>query len=161
MSFLFGIADNRKVSLERGRLFSVKDLEIPESGLVVYLKEFGWVKVFCQLFKNEPRYYIMYHPVLETLKQLSRTDFKQIHDAHWQIECFHRVLKQVCNIERFYVRDEQAIRNHFYCSLRAFSKLQTLSLQGVIRNCYEISRDLFIPAIRQFIADHATEATFA
>lgn len=161
VSFLFGIADNRKVSLERGKLLSVKDLEIPESGLVVYLKEFGWVKVFCQLFKNEPRYYILYQPDLERLKQLTRTDFKQAHDAHWQIECFHRVIKQVCNIERFYVRDEQAIRNHFYCSLRAFSKLQTLSLQGVIRNCYEISRELFIPVIRQFIAEHATEATFA
>jgi hypothetical protein len=161
VSFLFGIADNRNVSLERGKLVPVKRLEIPESGLVVYLKEFGWVKVFCQSFKNEPRYYIMYQPDLETLRQLTRAKFKQVHDTHWQIECFHRVIKQVCNIERFYVRDEQAIRNHFYCSLRAFSKLQTLSFQGVIRNCYEISRDLFIPVIRQFIVDHATEATFA
>jgi len=161
VGFLFGIGDNRKVSLERGKLVQVKHLEIPESGLVVYLKEFGWVKVFCQSFKNEPRYYIMYHPDLEQLNQLTRADFKQVHDAHWQIECFHRVIKQVCNIERFYVRNEAAIRNHFYCALRAFSKLQTLSLQGVIRNCYAISNDLFIPVIRQFIRTHATEATFA
>jgi hypothetical protein len=161
VGFLFGIADNRKVSLERGKLLQVKHLEIPESGLVVYLKEFGWVKVFCQSFKNEPRYYIMYHPDSERLNQLTRTDFKQVHDAHWQIECFHRVIKQVCNIERFYVRNEAAIRNHFYCALRAFSKLQTLSLQGVIRNCYAMASDLFIPVIRQFIRTHAIEATFA
>lgn len=161
VSFLFGIADNRNVSLERGTLIPVKRLEIPESGLVAYLKEFGWVKVFCQWFRNEPRYYIMYQPNVERVKELTRIDFKQVHDTHWQIECFHRVIKQVCNIERFYVRNEQAIRNHFYCALRAFSKLQNLFLRGVIRNCYEISRDLFIPVIRQFIADHATEATFA
>ena len=68
MGFLFGIGDNRKVSLERGKLVQVKHLEIPESGLVVYLKEFGWVKVFCQSFKNEPRYYIMYHSRLRAIK---------------------------------------------------------------------------------------------
>jgi hypothetical protein len=71
VGFLFGIADNRKVSLERGKLAQVKSLEIPESGLVVYLKEFGWVKVFCQSFKNEPRYYIMYQPTLERLNLLT------------------------------------------------------------------------------------------
>ncbi|MGD1950119.1 MAG: transposase [Leptolyngbyaceae cyanobacterium] len=161
VGFLFGIADNRKVSLERGKLMQVKSLEIPELGLVVYLKEFGWVKVFCQSFKNEPRYYIMYQPTLELLNHVTRAEFKQVHDEHWQIECFHRVIKQVCNIERFHVRDEQAIRNHFYCALRAFGKLQTLCTQGVIRNCYEMSRQLFVPVIRQFILDHATEATFA
>ena len=161
VGFLFGIADNRKVSLERGNLVQVKNLEILNSGLMTYLKEFGWVKVFCQSFKNEPRYYILYQPDLENLNPLTRDDFKLVHHAHWQIECFHRVIKQVCNIERFYVRDEQAIRNHFYCALRAFGKLQTLSIQGVIENCYEISRQLFVPVIRQFILDHATESTFA
>jgi len=161
VGFLFGIADNRKVSLERGKLVPVKHLEIPASGLVVYLKEFGWVKVFCQEFKNEPRYYIMYQPTLERLHLLTRTEFKHVHDEHWHIECFHRVIKQVCNIERFYVRDEQAIRNHFYCALRAFGQLQTWCIQGVIGNCYEISRQLFVPVIRQFILDHATATTFA
>lgn len=45
VGFLFGIADNRQVSLERGIQVQVQTLTIPESGLVVYLKEFGWVKV--------------------------------------------------------------------------------------------------------------------
>ena len=133
----------------------------PEEGLVVYLKEFGQVKVFCQPFKNELRYYIMYLPELEALHQLTRAQFKQVHDEHWQIECFHRVIKQVCNIERFYVRDEQAIRNHFFCALRAFAKLQTWCIKGLLGNCYELSRQLFVPIIRQFILDNLTEATFA
>jgi len=96
---------------------------IPESGLVLYLKEFVWVKVFCQDFNNEARYCIMFQPVLEVLTALTREQFKQVHDYHWQIESFHRVIKQVCNIERFQVRNEQAIRNHFFCSLSAFCKL--------------------------------------
>jgi hypothetical protein len=161
VGFLFGVAPNRRVSLEPGHLLQVQDLEVPEAGLMAYLKEFGWVKVFCQPFKNERRYYIMYQPEVAQLQSLTRSNFLQIHAQHWQIECFHRVIKQVCNIERFYVRTEQAIRNHFYCALRAFVKLQSLCIQGVIGNCYEISRNLCIPVIRQFIRQHADEATFA
>ena len=107
LGFLFGVANNRLVSVEKekGKEVQVQTLDIPESGLVVYLKEFGWVKLFCQDFKNEVRYYICYQPDLEVLKQLSRSEFKRLHDQHWQIVMFHRVIKQVCNIEQFYVRD--------------------------------------------------------
>lgn len=41
LSFVFGITNNRKISLEKGSEVQVKTLTIPESGLVVYLKEFG------------------------------------------------------------------------------------------------------------------------
>lgn len=161
VGFLFGVASNRQVSIERGTSVPVRDVEIPDAGLMVYLRAFGWVKVFCQPFKDEPRYYILYQPELNSLKDLSRKEFRAIHDDHWKIEYFHRVIKQVCNIERFYVRAEQAIRNHFFCALRAFCQLQTLCSQGVIDNCYEISRRLFVPAIRQFILENLAEFTLA
>jgi Transposase DDE domain len=157
VGFLFGVAENRKVSLEQGQEIQVQTLTITESGLVVYLKEFGWVKVFRQDFKNEARYYIMFLPKLDALKSLTRETFKQVHDHHWQIERFHRVIKQVCNIERFQVRNEQAIRNHFFCALRAFSKLQTMQIEGLIDNLYQVSRQLFIPVIRQFILKNRSE----
>ena len=95
VGFLFGVANNRKVSPEQGKEVQVQTLEIPDGGLVVYLKEFGWVKVFCQDFKNEARYYILQLQDLQSLKQLTRLEFKQVHDRHWLIECFHRVIKQV------------------------------------------------------------------
>lgn len=154
VGFLFGIAENRQVSIERGTFVQVQTLTIPESGLVVYLKEFGWVKVFCQNFKNEVRHYIMYQPEETELRQLSRGDFRQIHDCHWQIESFHRVIKQVCNIERFQVRTESAIRTHFFCALQAFCKLQTMKVEGLIDNLYQVSRQLFVPVIRQFIQEN-------
>lgn len=158
LGVLFGVANNRKVSLERGKEVQVQTLEIPNQGVVVYLKEFGWVKVFCQDFKNEARYYIMFLPDFKALQQLTRQTFKQVHDQHWHIERFHRVIKQVCNIERFCVRDEQAIRNHFFCALRAFCRLQTMRVEGLIENLYEVSRQLFIPVIRQFILENLTES---
>ena len=161
VGFLFGVANNRQVSVERGKTLPVKAVDIPDDGLMVYLKAFGWVRVFCQSFKNEPRYYILYKPDLAALEQLTHADFKLIHDDHWKIECFHRIIKQVCNIERFYVRDEHAIRNHFFCALRAFCKLQTLCIQGLLNNCYEISRQLFVPVIRQFILENLDDPVFA
>jgi hypothetical protein len=157
VGFLFGIANNRQVSLERGNPVQVQTLTIPESGLMVYLKEFGWVNVFCQNFKNEVRYYIMYLPNDTELRQLNRQDFRQIHDSHWQIESFHRVIKQVCNIERFQVRTESAIRTHCFCALQAFCKLQTMRVEGLIDNLYQISRQLFVPVIRQFILENLSQ----
>jgi len=154
VGFCFGIAVNRKVSLEKGSEVQVQTLSVPASGLMVYLKEFGWVKLFCQDFKNEARYYILFQPDLADLKPLTRETFKQLHDRHWQIESFHRVIKQVCNIERFQVRNTQAIRNHFFFALRAFGQLQTMRIAGMIDNLYQVSRQLFIPVVRQFILDN-------
>jgi len=154
VGFLFGIADNRLVSVERGTQVQVKTLTIPDNGLVVYLKEFGWVKVFCQNFKHEVRYYILFLPDETALRKLERQDFVRVHDRHWQIESFHRVIKQVCNIERFQVRTESAIRTHLFCALQAFCKLQTMRVEGLIDNLYQISRQLFIPVIRQFILEN-------
>jgi hypothetical protein len=48
VGFLFGVANNRIVSEEKGKELQVKTLEILDGGSVVYLKEFGWVKVFRQ-----------------------------------------------------------------------------------------------------------------
>ena len=117
--------------------------------------------MFAQDFKNEARYYILFRPELDALKPLTRETFKQVHDRHWQIESFHRLIKQVCNIERFQVRDQQAIRNHFFCALRAFGKLQTMRMEGLIDNLYQVSRQLFIPVIRQFILKNLPEPASA
>ena len=115
------------------------------------------MNVFCQNFKNEVRYYIMYLPNETELRQLNRQDFRRIHDSHWQIESFHRVIKQVCNIERFQVRTESGIRTHCFCALQAFCKLQTMRIEGLIDNLYAISRQLFVPVIRQFILEHLSK----
>ena len=158
VGFLFGIANNRQVSIERGTFLQVQNLTIPESGLLVYLKEFGWVKVFCQNFKNEVRHYVMYLLEKEELKQIDRQTFRQIHDSHWQIESFHRVIKQVCNIERFQVRIESGVRTHLFCALLAFSQLQTMRVEGLIDNLYQVSRQLFVPVIRQFIIQNLPQS---
>lgn len=158
VGFLLAIANNRQVSIKRGTFLQVQKLTIPDSGLLVYLKEFGWVKVFCQNFKNEVRHYIMYLLEEDELKHIDRKGFRQIHDHHWQIESFHRVIKQVCNIERFQIRTESGVRTHLFCALLAFSRLQTMRVEGLIDNLYQVSRQLFVPVIRQFIIENLSHA---
>jgi len=47
LSFLFAIENNRLISIEKAAYVQAQTLEtIPESGLVVYLKGFGQVKLF-------------------------------------------------------------------------------------------------------------------
>ena len=152
LDFLFGIEKDRLISLEKGSYIKVQDMpEFPEDGRIVYLKEYGNVRVFRQLFKEVYRYYIMGVANLENLEQINNSDFKKSHDTHWQIECYHRALKQVCNIERFQVRKSHAIRNHIHCALRAFCKLEIMKSKQIITNWYQIQRQLFNHIIAGFI----------
>ena len=85
--FLFGIANNRKISLERGRQQQVQTLDIPPQGLVSYLPQFGYVTVFQQKFKEESRYYVVCLPKPTegesepTFNSMSRQDFENLHDT--------------------------------------------------------------------------------
>lgn len=155
LGFLMGVAKNRKVSLDGLKYTQVKDLEIPDSGLVVHLKNFGRVKVFRRTFKNETeRYYITYLTDMDATQEISRQEFNQWHSVHWGIECYHRAIKQLCGIERFMVRTTQAILTHIFCSIRAFTQLEFMRAEELIEDWYEVQRNLYLQVARGFIMEH-------
>jgi hypothetical protein len=91
LGFLTGIAKNRSVSINGRDYTQIKNLEIPDEGLIVHLKKIGKVKVFCRTFINvDSRYYIMYLRDEDALLAITRTEFKALHSIHWGIECYHR-----------------------------------------------------------------------
>jgi Transposase DDE domain len=156
--FLFAIESNRLVSVEVSQEYrQVCHLEIPSTGRIVYLKQVGLVKVFRTVFKNEFRHYIVFVPDSTTLESFPESEFKRLHDHHWGIEQFHRAVKQVCNIERFFVRDHNAIHTHIFSALRAFVQLEFKRAAGDILNWYQVKRNLFNPLISAFIQDHLAE----
>jgi hypothetical protein len=158
LGFLTGIAKNRSCSVDGKNFTQVQNLEIPESGLIVYLKNFGQVKVFRRSFKNEtPRYYIMYTPDKDALFSISRAEFKELHSIHWGIECYHRAIKQVCGIGRFMVRTTEAIKTHFFSAIRAFTQLELMRAEELIENWYEIQRNLSLQVARDFILEQLTQ----
>lgn len=152
LGFLFALESNRLVSVEKGAWRQVQQLDIPEEGLVVWLRDFGRVKLFRTWLKDQPRHYGVSLPDAEQLARFDRSAFAEQHDRHWQIEQYHRAIKQVCHIEHFQVRGRQAIKNHLFAAICGFVQLQRLSAMDLISNCYRLQRDLFNQAIASFIA---------
>ena len=97
----------------------------------------------------------MYRPKPNQINKVIYEDFKRIHNNHWNIEQFHRALKQVCNVERFQVRNTKAITNHIFCAISAFVKLELMRVQNRISNWYEIQKNLFNEVIRNFIQNES------
>ncbi len=88
--FMFAVEKNRTVSLEKGQWQQVQNLDIPDNGLDVWLKDFGNVKLFRTMLKDQRRHYVVYLPEEVPFE---RNDFTQIHGQHWQIEQYHRAIK--------------------------------------------------------------------
>jgi hypothetical protein len=151
LGFLFALESNRRVSVEKGSWVQVQHLEVPEDGLLVWLRGFGTVKLFRTRLKDQPRHYALYQPNDEAWAAVDRPAFLKLHDQHWQIEQYHRTLKQVCHIEHFQVRQPTAIRNHVFAAICGYVQLQRLRANDVIRNCYRLQRELFNKVIASFI----------
>ena len=151
LSWLFALESNRTVSVEKGRWVQVQKLDIPDDGLVVWLREFGYVKLFRTWLKDQPRHYAVFLANEEQLASVDRKTFNGQHDKHWHIEQYHRAIKQVCNIEHFQVRSKVAVKNHLFAALCGYVQLQKLSAMSLIDNCYTIQRNLFNEVIAGFI----------
>nr|WP_010598308.1 transposase [Rickettsiella massiliensis] len=95
--------------------------------------------------------YILSTAELNNLERLTKIDFEKLRRAHWRIEQFHRAIKQLCNIERFQVRNENPIKNHIFCALKAFVKLELMRFNESIFHWYELKRNLYLSTIRNFI----------
>ena len=153
LGFMFAAKSNRTVSIEKGTWQQVQALDIPDNGSMVWLKEYGNVKLFRTQLKDQLRHYLVYLPDEEKLTQFDRPAFDLEHGKHWQIEQYHRAIKQVCNIENFQVRGKQATKNHLFAAICGFVQLQKLTAIRAIKDCYEVRRELFKNVVRSFISE--------
>jgi len=65
------------------------------------LYDFGNVKLFRTRLKDPLRHYVVFLPDAAADDALIQADFQKLHDQHWQIEQYQRMIKQACNIEKF------------------------------------------------------------
>jgi len=151
LGFLFALESNRLISVEKGTWMQIQKLDIPEAGREVWLRGFGMVKVFRTSLKDQVRHYAAHLPDNETLSSFGRDRFLWLHDLHWQIEQYHRALKQVCHIEHFQVRTSAAIQNHVFAAICGYAQLQRLCLMDVLNNCYQLQRNLFNGVVAEFV----------
>lgn len=127
--FIFGVKENRQVSITKNIYVSVSNLDWSKTLIQkVWLKEFGYVMVAKIVFKNEDVRYVV-------TNDLSLTDFDTLRkhsDHRWNIETFHRGIKQTTGIEKCYSTPERSQRNHIFASFIAFVKLEYTRLHDGI-----------------------------
>jgi hypothetical protein len=80
MGFLFAVEGNRRVSVEKGRWVQVQHLDIPTAGRVVWLREFGEVKLFRTWLTDQPRHYLVFLPAAERYSAFDHAAFQKLHD---------------------------------------------------------------------------------
>lgn len=155
LNFGVGLAKNRSVRINKGKYVRIETLNIPDNGLIVELKGFGQVKVFKRVFKNgTTHYYALFLTDKKELEETNRQDFRELFARHWGIEVYHRALKQLCNLNKFFVRKTTAIITHIFCSLRAFCQLELMRVSATVENWYEVQKSLYIEVARRFITEN-------
>ena len=102
---------NRRVN----RNDNLESLSIPDEGLKVHLRGYGWIMVFKFVAKHGRIDYLA-----TNMENPTRKKIKEIMQARWSIEVYHRELKQTCGIERCQARTSRAQRNHICCSILAW-----------------------------------------
>jgi len=146
MDWLTQLKGNRQVSMDHSGNRALSELIIPVSGLRVHLKGYGWIKVFRTVGTNGDAEYWATSKLDMTLQQAADHAL----DA-WQIEVYHRGLKQFTGIERGQFRLEIAQRNHIGLAIRAFVRLEVHRLQCHI-TYFETKTAIIRDAIRAYLA---------
>lgn len=122
--FVMGLRKNRIVN--KGE--KLCDMQIPEEGLRVHLRGYGWITVFRFVSTDRRTDYIGTNITNPTREQITVLVKKR-----WEIEVFHRELKQTCGLEHCQARTSRAQRNHIVLSVLTWIK------QAALRKQYNIS----------------------
>ena len=124
----------------------LSDKEIPDTGLVVHLRAYGFIKIFKTFSqaKGEVEY-------LATNKlDMTRLDIKTVAAQRWKIEEYHRGLKQTTGIEKCQARTQRSQRNHIFCSVISFVALEIQRMKKQV-SWYQAKQSIIQHAMRQYM----------
>jgi hypothetical protein len=147
--WLTQLKSNRHVNPDRSGNRPVSEIEIAETGTVVHLKGYGFIKVFKIV---TPHGDIEYGATNDLdMSELQRLKYAEL---AWTIETYHRGIKQFCGIERAQVRAARAQRNHINLALRAFLRLESYCfVKGI--SWFEAQTAIIREAVRAYLAQPA------
>ena len=106
-----GLKSNRLVNKPH---IQICTLDIPDEGLKVHLKGYGWIRVFRFEGKNARVDYVG-----TSRLDLTKEQIQSYFQRRWSIEVMHRELKQTCGFGRCQSNTGRAGRNHIGLSLLA------------------------------------------
>lgn len=135
--WVMGLRKNRVVN--RGE--KLEELQIPNEGLRVHLRGYGWIQVFRFESKNGRTRYFGTNITNPTREQIVTLVKKR-----WEIEVFHRELKQTCGLERCQAHTSRAQRNHIVLSVLSWIKQAHLRRRNQV-SFYQLQWDVIKNAI--------------
>jgi len=141
-NWVMPLRKNRRV--ERNQL--LENLNIPECGLRVHLRGYGWIYVFRFVDKNGHTQYVG-----TNLDNPDRNTVLHHIKARWAIEVYHRELKQTCGLERCQARSSRAQRNHIASSILAWIALWHRCRKMLVSN-YQAKWTVIQSAIKAFMS---------
>jgi putative transposase len=145
-SWLCRLKSNRLVDPDATGNRAIRELDIPETGLQVHLKGYGFIKVFRTVTPHGDAQHWATSQLEMSLEQLQNAS-----QQAWAIETYHRAIKQTVGIEKAQVRLAVRQRNHILLALRAFLRLESHRLQTGI-SWYQAKFDIVRDAIHDYLA---------
>lgn len=146
LHWLTQLKSNRQVSLDRSGNHAIREIFIPVQGCLVHLQGYGWIKVFRTVGTNGDAEYWATSQLDMTIEQAA---FYALDG--WQIEVYHRGLKQFTGVERAQCRLEISQRNHIGLAIRAFVRLEVHRLLSGI-SWFEAKTAIIRSAMQQYLA---------
>ena len=144
--WLTQLKSNREVSIDRTGNRPISEIFFPVQGRLVHLKGYGWIKVFRTVGINGDAEYWATSKLEMTIEEAA---FHAL-DA-WQVEVYHRGLKQFTGVEQAQYRLEVSQRNHIGLAIRAFVRLEIHRLHSGI-SWFEAKTNIIRSAMRQYLA---------
>jgi len=117
--FLTQVRSNRRVDIGRTGNKAIAEQPIAATGSIVHVEGFGLVKAFRLVAPNGDTEHWITNDL--TMDELIRVTYAQL---AWNIEEYHRALKQFTEVERCPARLARSQRNHIGLALRAFVRLE-------------------------------------
>lgn len=143
--FVANIAENRQVSFFKHKLQPVSDIPIPQEGTIVHLKGFGMVRVF-KIVRSKNRIdYLVSNNITICL-----SDILDVAARRWEVELYHRGLKQTTGVALCQARTNRSQRNHIFCSIRVFLSLEKQVFKTGY-SFYELKKQVIKEAISLYL----------
>ena len=140
------LKSNRLVNPDDTSNRPVSEGEIPPEGRVVHLRQYGFIKIFKVVHDDSDVEY--WATDILDASESNRRIFK---DCGWNIEEYHRGIKQCCGIERCQGRKDEVQRGHIFLALLAFLRLESHRLKTGT-SWYESKRAIQRSATVLFVA---------
>ena len=145
--WLGALKGNRHVDPDGGGYRAISKIHIPQDGREVRLKGYGQIKVFRTAAKNGGHEHFGTGRLDMTADELN----ERVGEA-WNVEVYHRGLKQFTGIEKCQHRKEIAQRNHIGLSIRAFLRLEVHRLAKGI-SWFNAKMSIIRNAVSRYLKD--------